>query len=83
MSKELIIPKEHAAIYEAKTLQSENENCVRLYRNGPCTIQLQIRTFKSITDIGHPGKKRNMLAGVSLSLEELKNIVRFAKEVLK
>ena len=62
-----IIPAPYATIYEVPTPQ--NDNCVRVYRDCPGGIALQIRTFKPI-NYNQTGKKRNMLAHVSLSKAE-------------
>ena len=60
-----IIPAPFATIYEAKTPQ-KNDNCVRVYRDCPDGIAIQIRTFKPI-NYDQNGKKRNMLAHATLS----------------
>jgi len=62
-----IIPAPYATIYEVKAPQ--NDNCVRIYRDSPNGIAIQIRTFKPI-NYDQNGKKRNMLAHVSLSKAE-------------
>ena len=67
-----IIPAPFARIYEVPTPQ--NDNCVRVYRDCPDGIAIQIRTFKPINynQSGKKRKKRNMLAHVSLSREDAK-----------
>lgn len=62
-----IIPAKFATIYEVPPPQ--NDNCVRVYRDCPGGIAIQIRTFKPI-NYNQNGKKRNMLAHVSLSKAE-------------
>ena len=62
-----IIPAPYATIYEVKAPQ--NDNCVRVYRDSPNGIAIQIRTFKPI-NYDQTGKKRNMLAHATLSRED-------------
>lgn len=79
MDGQLIIPHEHAYCYEVQSsdLSSEkgtNDPVLRVYRNSPETIHFQVRTYAPINGYGRNGKRRNMIAGVSLDAEELRTL---------
>lgn len=66
---ELIFPKPFAYCREVKNLAVNNENVIRIYKDTPDTLQIQIRTFGPITD-SRTGAKRNMIAGSSMTKNE-------------
>lgn len=69
-------PKPFARITEipAKMLGSKPyDPAVRVYRDTPDTLCVQVRTFAPTTYNGH-GTKRNMLASASLTVEEAKTL---------
>jgi hypothetical protein len=73
--EDLIIKKDFAEIRELG--RNEQENCIRVF----CTMfpdgfEFQIRTFKP-TDEYQKGIKRQMIASVGLSIEELKKILAY------
>lgn len=74
---DLFIKDDYAEIFEAKNLEKDNENCLRFYKAGPNYWTLQIRTFKPITSKygRNKGKARNMVASISLDVDELKQIL--------
>lgn len=79
---ELMAKRNWARIWEAKDLETPNENAVRIYRvRFPDVFAFQIRTFKPITSpVGRRGgKSRNMIAHVELSLTEMEQIFEFMK----
>ena len=78
--KELSI-KTYARIYEIGKINEIGElgDEIRVYKNSPETIAFQIRTCKSIT-YSHKGIKRNMLAHVSLTEDDIKAFVQYAKQ---
>jgi len=81
-NKDLMAKKEFAEIYEVKDLECANENCIRLYcTQAPDVFNFQIRTFKSITDKwNNSGKRRNMIANVSLTITEVEEILHYMKK---
>ena len=82
MSNDLIAKKKWATIYEAKNLDGNNDDCIRVYcSQAPDVFNFQIRTFKPITQpiSRDKGKPRNMIATVSLSLTELEQILKYCK----
>jgi len=79
----LHIAKNYAEIYELKDAEADNENMIRLCRSDPSNFQLQIRTLGPINGPYKPGKPRNMLASVSVSLAELESMVEYAKASLQ
>ena len=75
--KELFIDNEFAEIIE--TREVSNTNQARVYcSQWPNTLNLQIRTFKPITRWGK-GKPRNMIANVSITIDEVEQILAFMK----
>lgn len=73
--EDLIIKKNFAEIKELG--RNEQENCIRVFCNHfPNNFEFQIRTFKPIGDF-QQGVKRQMLASVSISIEELKKILAY------
>ncbi len=66
---ELELPKKYAYCREVKHLDADIEPMLRVYRNSPATIELQVRTFGAITETGR-GTPKNMIAGVALTVEE-------------
>jgi hypothetical protein len=76
--EDLFIKKQYATIHEIKGLEHDNENEIRVYKNSPETFNFQIRTHKPITD-NFVGVKRNMIANVSLTLEEIEQIYNYIK----
>ena len=75
-----ITKKEYATITQRGKLFKDdkpNENCIRVYcRQFPNIFNFQIRTHKSINDFGR-GVKRDMIANVTLSIDEVRNILKF------
>ena len=65
------INKKFAYCREVKSLKSDIEPMLRVYRNSPAHVELQIRTHGAITESGR-GTAKNMIAGVGLSVEEAK-----------
>lgn len=80
---ELMLDKEFAECYEVKDLKDDNKNCLRVYcHRWPDAFTFQIRTFKPITDRlrRNGGKKRNMIAHIDLSKEEVIKILEFMEK---
>ena len=76
---DISIPKNYASIEEYKGYQEPNDNVLRVYMSQyPDILTLQIRTFKGIN--GAKSAKRNMIASLTVSISELEDIVRQAKE---
>lgn len=83
--EDLMIKKIYA---ECKEIKVPSDDCMermkeqaqylRVYKNSPDTFMFQIRTFKPITD-SKTGKFRFMMANVSLTLAELKKIIKYAE----
>lgn len=65
----LELPKKFAYCREVKHLDANNEPMLRVYRNSPAHLDLQVRTFGAITENGR-GTSKNMIAGVALTVEE-------------
>lgn len=65
----LELPKKYAYCREVKHLDANIEPMLRVYRNSPATIELQVRTFGAVTETGR-GTAKNMIAGVSLNIDE-------------
>ena len=68
---ELTFPNEHAYCHEVKAslLGKEIEPMLRVYKASPSGLTLQVRAHCGIGDMGR-GKRRNMIAGVSLDRTE-------------
>ena len=64
--------------------EKPNEPMLRVYRDSPGSVHLQVRTFAPITDklARKPGKPRNMIATVSVGIKELEIILAYAKREL-
>lgn len=80
--RELQAHKKWAEIWEAKDIDQDNENSIRIYcTQAPDVFGFQIRTFKPIVEsIGRAkGKPRNMIAHVSLSITELEEILAYCR----
>lgn len=85
--KDIFIEKPFAEIVEVKFHDptQQNENQVRVYCvQYPDIVSFQIRTHKSIVecDFRKKGKQRDMVATVSLSLNELEEIVKKMREII-
>jgi len=77
MSEEYFKEKEFAEIKEVKGLARQNINGLRVYCvNIPNYFNFQIRTHGPITC---NGVARNMIATVSVSIEELEEILTYMK----
>lgn len=89
--RDFVTLKPHAEIKEVENLEKDNENSFRLYcsqrypgDNDKAGFNLQIRTFKSIgAQLSSKSKPRNMIATVSFTLGELKELVAIAEAQLK
>ncbi|MCW4050401.1 MAG: hypothetical protein NWE89_11775 [Candidatus Bathyarchaeota archaeon] len=79
--KDLIIDKEYAFIGEIKLSDDRhNDNCLRVYCNQyPDQFLFQVRTYKPITERGN-GKKRDMIANVTLTIKEVEDILEYMKK---
>lgn len=78
---DLYLEKEHGEIIEIKDLVQNNNNILRVYCiQYPNDFRFQIRTYKPTNFFGR-GKKRNMMANVSLSIKEVENILAYMKKV--
>lgn len=76
MNSEVWIDKQFAEIREAKGLKTPNENGIRIYcTQFPDTWTLQIRTHAPITEYGNNGIKRDMIASVTIGIEELEQML--------
>jgi hypothetical protein len=80
------IQKPFATIQEVKELSKDNENIVRVYCNQRDTMagksssyNIQIRTFKPITDSGK-GQPRNMIANVSLTRHQVRDLLEWMEK---
>ena len=72
---DLLIEKMYASIEEIKT-EEKQDNLLRVYRDSPGSITLQIRTYKPIV---YKGKRKKMIATVHTTIEELEKILAYAK----
>lgn len=82
---ELHYYNDFARIHEVLHLDHDNEPMLRVYRNSPGAVQLQIRTFAPITGSlvsRARAKDRNMIANVSITVKELEEILTYAKREL-
>jgi len=78
---DLILQKKWAEIKQVG--KEEQENCIRLYCDQyPNGFNLQIRTFKPTNKFGE-GVKRQMVASVGITLQELKQLVEYAEKESK
>jgi len=78
---ELSIKKPYARIYEIGKVDEigKRDDEIWVYKNSPETIAFQIRTCKPITG-SHKGTQRNMLAHVSLTEDDTKAFIQYAKQ---
>lgn len=79
---ELLIQKQYGYCREIDVAIDKPE--LRVYRNDPKTISIQIRNNGPITD-HRKGKNRNMISGLALTREEaialIKGLNEFVKEI--
>ena len=77
MVKDYILEKKYAECYELKDVKQNNENCLRVWCNQyPDGFTFQIRTHKPITGHFGKGKPRNMIAHLTLTINEVKDILK-------
>ena len=77
---ELIARRDWAEIYEVHShyVDKDNDNQVRIYcRTFPDVFLFQIRTYKPIAGEGMHGKPRNMIANVTLSIDDVRSILAY------
>jgi len=79
--KELHLVKPYSTIKEVADLEKDNDNIIRIYKNNPESVTLQIRTFGP-TNQNETGKDRNMIATTSVNLEEWEAIDKFVRSNL-
>lgn len=76
---DFVLKKEFAQIYEAK-LDYKNTNQIRFYKHSPESFLFQIRTYGPITEWNRQKTtKRNMLANVNMTFEEIERLYLYAK----
>lgn len=77
---QIFIDKPHAEIREVKGLPENNENVIRVYcQMFPNVYTLQIRTHNPIDGRLGKGKPRDFIATVSVTIEEIEEILRQMK----
>ena len=78
---EVLILKQYARIYELGKVSEigKQENEIRVYKNSPETIAVQIRTCKPIT-CSTKGISKNMIAHVSLTENDIRLFIQYAKQ---
>ncbi len=77
---ELHVFNDHATIYEVKELDHSNENMLRVWcTQQPDSYTFQIRTHKAINNAWGTGKKRNMIANISIDIKTMEEILKFMK----
>lgn len=79
------IPQEYAEIRELKNMDKPNRNGLRAYINqngigGNHSVRIQIRTHKGIGNFG-AGKPRDMIANITLNVQELEALLKAIKEL--
>jgi len=82
---ELHFINDFAEICELRQVDENNEPMLRVYRDSPGALKLQIRTFGPITDTltsRATSKKRNMIATVSIELDDLETILKYGRREL-
>ena len=79
--EDILTKKPYAKCYELKRVEENNINSFRVFRTMPGLVTLQIRTYESISEYS-TGKKRNMIAHVQLTLEEIKELAAYAEKEL-
>ena len=73
-----ITPKTTGDLVAFEEVPIDNMNCIRIFpSNEPDVINLQLRAKQSLKE---RQKARNMVATVKISIEELEQIIAFAKE---
>lgn len=78
---DLIIKNEYAEIKEIG--KEKQDNCLRVYCNQyPNNFTFQIRTFNPINQYGK-GVNRQMIADITLSIDELKKILKYMENEVK
>lgn len=81
---EFILDRDYATIQDITdpsdiTQQfSQHPDCLRFYKDSPDLFTLQIRTHKPIRE-GKSAKPRRMIATARLTLDELRDMVRYAE----
>src|SRR6267142_515837 len=78
---EFILDCEWARIEEVKRLEKNNEPMLRVYRNAPESLNIQIRTFDGIGE-WNKGAKRNMIATVPISYKTVEALIAYLQEVV-
>jgi len=79
---QLFFYNDFAKISEVE-LDRENEPMLRFYKSSPEGFTLQIRTFNGIgAKLTSKSKPRNMIANVSIGIEELEKMLEYAKAAL-
>jgi hypothetical protein len=81
-STNLFLEKKFARIFEAKDLEQHNENEIRLYKSSPESFTFQIRTYAPIGSFNNKGTKRDMIASVSVTLEEMEQILEYMRKTI-
>lgn len=85
--KELMAKKPYATIEDIGVLgdwpKGENKGMIRVYcTQSPDVFNFQIRTFKPINWGGRkPGKSRNMIANVRMTITEMEEVLEYMKAV--
>lgn len=78
--QDMFVKKEYAEIKEIKDIEENNDNELRIYCvQSPNIFNFQIRTYKPITEFGQ-GKPRNMIATISLDIDEVKKILQYMEK---
>ena len=73
---QLEIENPYAECYEVKNLDNNNTNELRLYRDAPGTVLLQIRTFEPINE-SRTGMPRNMIAHLTLTATGVDALIQY------
>jgi hypothetical protein len=60
----------HALIWETKSVDMGETKTVRVFTNSPDRVALQIRSRNGLSNTGHAGKPRNLIAHANLTREE-------------
>ena len=80
VGNELHQQNDFAEIYEVKDMKEKNENKLRVFCDQfPNIFKFQIRTHKPINGFFGNGKPRNMIAHLSLTIEEVEEILNYMK----
>ena len=75
---QLFFMNDFAECYEIDHVK-ESKNCLTVYKSGTEAFTLQIRTFKPINGSHGTGKPRNMIAHVSISINDLHAILAYVE----